>query len=388
MRRLFTIVFSAALLLIGGAQGIRGQGTQFYDLGHYPGGTWAEPRDINNSGVVVGFGDIPTGFTRPIGVPIFGPNAGQWFDLGTLGADRTDMEVMCMAITDTGMIVGHSAIAGNDIVHAFAWTPHSGMVDIGTLADLGYGGYNFSLAFGTNRFGTLIAGWSGTGFESADTLPVVWTPKVVWNGGHWTTTWQIHKLETNGFHGASRWTAMFANDSGQIIGSATDADGVPIGVLWNPLPNGQGWKIMKLPRFSKTYPGVEPSDINNNGEIVGDIASQGGNTFPALWRPIEGGRIAYSVTMLPTLAGYQTGAGDGEGINDLGDIVGGSTDADGNYFATRWSTKGPHFVPMLLSAPTSPDGWSWATKVNNEGVVAGSYGNDNVPEDTVAWKLR
>ncbi len=34
MRRLFTIVFSAALLAIGSAQGIRAQEVQFYNLGH------------------------------------------------------------------------------------------------------------------------------------------------------------------------------------------------------------------------------------------------------------------------------------------------------------------------------------------------------------------
>jgi probable HAF family extracellular repeat protein len=389
MRRLLGIVFSAALLLIGSARGIRAQEVRFYNLGHYPHGTWAEPRDINVSGVVVGFGDIRSGYIRPIGVPIFGPHAGQWFDLGTLGGDMTVNEVMCMAIADTGMIVGHAAIHGNEIVHAFAWTPQSGMVDIGTLADLGHSGYNFSLAYGTNKSGTLIAGWSGTGFESADTLPVVWTPKVVWNWGQWKTTWQIHKLDTNGFKGASAWTAMFANDSGQIIGTATTADGVQIGVVWNPLPNGEGWKIMKLPVFSNDYPSAEPTDINNNGEIVGDIATQDWSSyFPALWKPVEPSGKAYSVTVLPTLAGYLQGVGDGEGINDLGDIVGGSTDANGNYLATRWSTKDPHFVPMLLPAPTSPDGWSWATKVNNKGVAAGSYGNDYVAEDTVAWKFR
>jgi len=52
-----------------------------YDLAHYPGGTWAEPRGINDFGVVVGFGDIASGDMRPIGVPLFGPNAWQWFDL-------------------------------------------------------------------------------------------------------------------------------------------------------------------------------------------------------------------------------------------------------------------------------------------------------------------
>lgn len=395
MRRLFTILFSAALLFIGSAHGTWAQEVKFYDLGYYQGGTWAEPRDINNSGVVVGLGDIPSGYTRPIGVPVFGRQAGDWFDLGTLGGDRTDREVMCMAITDTGMIVGHSAITGNEIVHAFAWTRESGMVDIGTLADLGrrYSGYNFSLAFGTNKSGTLIAGWSGTGFESADTLPVVWTPKVVWNWGQWKTIWQIHKLATDGFSGATSWTAMFANDSGQIIGTATSADGVQIAVLWNPLPWGEGWKIRQLP-VPADYPSAEPTDINNNGEIVGDVliidpATGNWNAeFPAYWKPTDPSGLHFSVTILPTLGGYLSGLGDGEGINDVGDIVGGSTDANGNYLATRWSTKDHHFVPMLLPAPTSPNGWSWATKVNNKGVATGSYANDNVAENTVAWKFR
>jgi len=389
MRRLFAIVFSAALLLIGSAQGTWAQKAKFYDLGYYPGGSWAEPRDINNVGVVVGYGDIPSGYTRPIGVPVFGPQAGQWFDLGTLGGDRTDSEVMCMAIADTGMIVGHSAIVGNEIVHAFAWTPGSGMVDIGTLADLGYSGYNFSLGFGTNRSGTLIAGWSGSGFDSADTLPVVWTPKVAWNSGQWKITWQIQKLDTTGFEAFSSWTAMFANDHGQIIGTAIGVDGVQIAVLWNPILFGKGWKIMQLPNFSADYPSAEPLDINNNGEIVGDVATQDWSTyFPALWKPIQPFGNAYSLTVLPTRAGYLQGVGDGEGINDLGDIVGGSTDANGNYYATRWSTKDPNLVPTVLPVPPHPGTWSWATKVNNNGVAAGSYGSKHVPENTAAWTLR
>src|SRR6516164_8638496 len=47
--------------------GIERQNSVSY-LGHYPGGSWAEPRDINNQGLVVGFGDIATGFTRPLSV--------------------------------------------------------------------------------------------------------------------------------------------------------------------------------------------------------------------------------------------------------------------------------------------------------------------------------
>jgi probable HAF family extracellular repeat protein len=387
MRKLLGIVFSAVLLLICSTQVTWAQKVKFYDLGHYPNGTWAEPRDIDISGVVVGFGDVPpNGYTHPIGVPVFGPDALQWFDLGTLGGDRTDTEVMCMAIADTGMIVGHSAIAGNEIIHAFAWTPQSGMVDIGTLADLGprYSGYNYSLAVGTNKTGTLIVGWSSTEWDGPESLPVVWTPQIVWTSGRPMTTWKIHKLDMGNLSSATGWSAGFANNSGQIIGTATSAGGVGIAVLWNPLPGGERWRLTQLP-VPADYPGAEANDINNNGEIVGDVISPDGSTsFSALWEPTgPWGRI-YNVTVLPTLAGSMQGAGDGEGINDVGDIVGGSLDADGNYFATRWNTKDLNSARLLLRVP---GGWSWATKVNNNRVATGSYGNNSVPENTVAWQF-
>ena len=387
MRKLFGIVFSAVLLLIGSAQGTWAQKVKFYDLGHYPGGTWAEPWGINDAGVVVGFGDIASGYTRPIGVPVFGPHAGQWLDLGTLGGERTDDGVMCMAIADTGMIVGHSAIDANQTVHAFAWTPATRMVDIGTLADLGLTGYNFSLAYGTNKSGTLIVGYSGASdvHLMPDSLPVVWTPKLVSDSGHWKVKWQIQKLDTTGFDGFGYWTAMYPNDHGQILGMATGADGTKIGVLWNPVRGGKDWKIQQLPS-APGYSSVWPTDINNNGEIVGDVGVQDWSAyFPALWKPVGPSGRSYSVTVLPTLAGSMQGVGDGEGINDLGDIVGGSTDVNGNYFATRWSTKDVNSARLLLSVP---GGWSWATKVNNNGVATGSYGSATVWENTVAWQLR
>lgn len=384
MRRSFYPVIVGILLLLGSAPVAWAQQAKVTDLGYYPGGTWSEPWGINIFGVIVGMGDIPSGYTRPIGVPAFGPNAGQWFDLGTLGGDRTDGRVMAMDISDTGTIVGHSAIAGNDIIHAFVWTPQSRMVDIGALADIGKSGYNYSVAYGTNRMGTLIVGWSGSGFLSADMLPVVWTPKVVITPRGPATTWRIHPLDTTGFEGATSWGARYANNFGQIIGSATAADGTQIAVVWNPLPGTDRWAITRLPTPAG-YPDAEPSGINNKGEIVGDATAEDGSaSFPVLWQPARPPWVGYRLTVLPTLAGFMQGTGYAESINNVGDIVGETFDADWNFYAAAWSVRDLKSARLLLGVP---GGWSWASKVNNNGVATGSFASDTVTEDTVVWQL-
>ena len=54
--------------------------TKVWELGSD--GTWAELHGVNDFGVAVGWGDVPSGDTRMVGVPIFGPGAGNWFDSG------------------------------------------------------------------------------------------------------------------------------------------------------------------------------------------------------------------------------------------------------------------------------------------------------------------
>lgn len=153
-----------------------------WKLGTYPGGTWATMGDINDFGVAVGQGDLPDGSTHPFAVSLFGPHAGKWIDLGTLGGTAIGWEEGFITISDTGVIVGESATADQNRVHGFVWTEKSGMVDLGTLADIGYPTYNSSYAYGVNKLGTLIVGWSGVEqscLTCAPSLPVVWTPSVV-----------------------------------------------------------------------------------------------------------------------------------------------------------------------------------------------------------------
>jgi len=372
MRKLRSIVFSAVLLLMVSAQGTWAQKVKVYDLGHYPGGTWAAAFAINDSGVVVGAGDTASGYTDPIAVPLFGANANQWFDLGILGGTFTGFGITdtpyCSGISNTGMIVGQ-ALTSEGYFHAFAWTPKAGMVDIGTLADIGYSGYNVSLATAVNKSGTLIVGWSGSEWAGMDALPVVWTPKVVGTPGGPTTTWNIQKLDTTGFEQAFWWWALGVNNFGQITGTAYDlATGTEPGVVWEPVSGG-GWKITLLPTPAD-YPHAHPVTINNMGEIAGRVASTDFSTaaLPVFWskQSREGG--SWNFTVLPNLPDRPWA--EPYGINDLGDIVGESYDTnDWIQLATRWSTKNPGFVKLL----NFPGELSSANMINNNGIAVGSY---------------
>lgn len=316
--------------------------TKLWDLGTFPGGTWAEAGGINDFGVLVAQGDIgPDGDNHLFTVRFSGPQEPQWSDLGSVGANEGWF--FWPEIADTGMIVGYAA-TDDGYVHALAWTKKSGRVDLGTLSDLGY---NFSVAEQVNKLGTLIVGWSGnTSDDSGVSLPVVWTPTLVQKPDGMTTTWKVQVLDTTGFEGFYGWMVAGVNDFGQITGMAADASGNGVGVIWNPLPNGKGWKIMQLP-VSPEYPNAEVGPINELGETVGDVDSSDWSTFSAaLWKPVDRLRKVYKLTLLPSLPG-STNGGFGESINELGDVVGAAFDADWNMLATRWSTKDRSFARPL-----------------------------------------
>ena len=372
VRKLFSIVFSAVLLLIVSGQGAWAQNNKIWELGTYPGGTWAAMGDINNFGLAVGQGDLPGGSTHSLAVSLFGPRAGKWIDLGTLGGTASGWEEGLISVSDTGMIVGHSATRDNDRVHAFVWTEKSGMVDLGTLADIAHQGYNSSYASGVNKQGTLIVGWSGVEescLTCAPTLPVVWTPSVVWKNGEPVTRWKIHKLDTDGFDEITFWFAWTVNDSGQIVGEGSNSQGMFVGVLWTPLQNGK-WKLTKLPAVSG-YPESEPFNINDRREITGDLEPADFSVWiPAYWKPSDPLRKTYSppieLAMPEGVSNCYT-----DGINELGDMTGECWNNAGTVDRpVRWTAKNPTFFEVL----TSPGDWGWSFRVNNSRIAVVTYG--------------
>ncbi|HVN03243.1 MAG TPA: hypothetical protein VMT86_02430 [Bryobacteraceae bacterium] len=373
MRKLFSIVFSVALLLIVSGPGAWAQKGKVYDLGTYPGGTWAEAGGINDFGVLVAQGDTADGDSHLFRIGLFGSQAGQWFDLGALGSNLGWFTWPQTA--DTGSVAGYAATSGG-YVHAFVTTGKSERIDLGTLADIGYDSYDYSAADAVNKAGSLIAGssWSVT---SGGQFPVVWTPTSGWNAHGQTITWKIHKLDTRGFpHGF----AMGVNDFGQISGAAFDDEGIYIALVWNPIPGGKGWETVQLPGSSE-FPDVAiAGGINEKGETVGDVLTPDWvHGYSALWQPADPLRRTYKLTLLPNPWGLPQGD-TAEGINDAGDIVGASWDADYNFVAVRWTTKDPTFVAPL----GFPGDWSLAYQVNELGIATGTYGGGTCANECVA----
>lgn len=354
------------------ASAITSDKSKTWDLGVYPGGTTAELHGINDFGVAVGVGDV-AGDQRMIGVPLFGPNAGNWFESGISSSVVDELLPM---ISNTGMIAG-TITGDNGEPEAYAWMPNHAGYHLGTLP-----GDFASYAYAINHAATFIVGQSfgepqGTVIGTA----VVWTPRVNWTHGRPTLTWEIHALPTGGleqpgavFEGVTLrlWGGWGVNDSGQIAGAAYQYDPVldewwEIAVVWNPIKGGKKWGIQRLP-MAAGFAYNEALAINDLGEIVGDVWES--NAFPALYKQNPRNK-KWSVHVLPTTPNLDYGWSVAWGINELGDVVGSCTDESWIGKATRWNTHHLSFVKSL----GFPGDTSIAYGVNNLGIAVGGYQN-------------
>lgn len=357
---------------------------KIWELGTYPGGSWFSTLNINNFGVVVGYGDIPPigsdgfGYTHTLAVPLFGPRSVEWIDLGTLGGLKGWQ--YGGSISDTGLVTS-SSLSQDGQQHGEVWTQESGWVDLGTLADTGdpqYASYNSSTAAHPNNLGTLIAGWSGA--NGSPDAPVVWTPSKVWMNGRLVTKWKIHKLDTTALPDLDGWNVFAPNDYGQIIGTAWKSDGtMETAVLWNPRADGKGWKLTPL-QPSPPYPFSQAYYINDKGEIVGVANSADFSIgLPRFWKPLDWKRTKYSQPIELSLPEGFTGC-ETAGINDLGDMVGDCW-SDTQGLPARWTTTDPTHSEII----NFPADWGVAWAVNNNRIAAITYTGGPKCSTGVPW---
>ncbi len=327
-----------------------------WDLKTYPGGTWAQMGNANDFGVAVAMGDTNSDpETHLFTIQLYAKGGPQWTDMGATNAYMGWWN--WPNIGDTGLIVGYFA-ADDGNVHACLWKGRA-RVDLGTLADIGYPGFDNSQAGLVNKLGTLIAGasWSS---ETGAQRPMLW--KRLPDG-----SWKALALDTMGY---PYGFALTVNDFGQLAGAVNDDEGNYFAMVWNALPGWNNWKAIKLPS-SQDWPIAIVGDMNEKGEMVGDVLSYDwAYGYSSLWQPTDLSREHYTLKLLPNAWGLPHGD-TAEGINDQGDIVGGSWDADFIPHAVRWSTKDTKSVQLL----DFPGDYSTAYKVSGNRVVTGFYNN-------------
>jgi probable HAF family extracellular repeat protein len=224
-------------------------------------------------------------------------------DLGTLGGT---MSTAC-GINDRGQVTGKSDNT-TDQLHAFLWQDGT-MTDLGTLPARA-----FSEARSINNRGQVVGDSSpgaGPPFEAA-----------LWENGGVT--------DLGALPGGTRSFAIGTNHRGQVVGGARTAANLLVhAFLW------QDGEMQDLGVLQSSDKQSIARAINNRDQIVGNSSLAIGDPPPPpnrafLWQDGE-------MTDLGTLGGNWAIA---FGINDHGQVVGGSSAADGGVTGFLWQDGG------------------------------------------------
>jgi probable HAF family extracellular repeat protein len=330
-----------------------------------------------------------------------GPPRYKVTDLGTLGGTYS----LAGGINNAGLVEGYSTLPGDTAEHASFWWKHFGPIDLGTL-----GGPNSDSGWRPSERGeigggsdTTTADPNGEDFCGYGTylicLPFVWrdgvmTPLPTFGGSNgWAAgfnnrgqvvgqaeyntpdptcllpydflqvgaaVWENGKIKNlHALPGDPDAYAFAINDWGQATGGSGNCSIPPVhAVLW------QNGKAIDLGNLGGTI--SEGVDVNNQSQVVGLSYLAGDTNYHAfLWQKHAG------MIDLGTLAGDVNSSGDG--INNKGQVVGGSCsqDVESSCRAYLWQ-NGVMTDLNTLIPPNSPLYLLEATgTINDRGQIAG-----------------
>jgi probable HAF family extracellular repeat protein len=330
-------------------------------------------------------------------------------DLGTLGGTSG----LAYGINDRGRAAGTANLTAKGPLHAFI-SSREGLKDLGTLGGLnsvadgpnagdelaiysetsepaykdedfcGFGnhlqclaaiwrqgkmttlptlpGGDSAQALALNNQGQLVGlaekgtlekpGYCATPSQLLDFEPVIWGAKPD----------EIRELPP--LPGDTVGVALAVNDKAQVVGTSglcsnTTANGLvngPHAVLWDP-----DGSVTDLGNLGGTLVNVA-AGINNQGEVVGGSLSKDGNLHAFLWTKDTGiqdlGLLGADVATAPTW------------INNSGQAVGGSCPATGNCRAFLWQDKVLIDLNTLIPAD-APLYLLFAFAINDSGEIVG-----------------
>jgi probable HAF family extracellular repeat protein len=340
-------LIAATLLTTASFSSFAAPSYKLTDLGVIQGGDFSYAYGISNTGLVTGRsrGRIQTGSgtdTRATthAARFFTDGSGYVQDLGSLGGSRG---AAGKAINNAGMVAGYSTINtadGSRVYNAFVNHYKSGyMQNIGTL-----GNGKESRAYGINNNGKVV-GWSNTQANGSDHKAFVYD----------TASSTMSALQ-GPLLGGSRSFAFDINDSDQIVGTATTANGSANAFIYK---NGLATSIGSLDDSGYS----EARAVNENGAVTGWSLDANNNYTAYLYDDASG---------MQSLGGF---GGDSKGydVNIHGDVVGSAKDADGNSLAFLYKNGHMYNLFDLLSAADQAlwkelrEGFS----INDDGIIVG-----------------
>ena len=299
--------------------------------------------DVNNAGQVVGHvggieaeDDVGCGLCVPPRTDI---HAAIWsatnemIELGTLGGAQSG----ALKVNEAGQVFGWSEVViGSRTVHAFAWTPEGGMVDLGPWPN--------NEPSEVNNRGDAIFNIP----QAADAFGRRWTALL------WTAADGLRELDTNGGE------ASGLNDTGEVVGYRRSSLGVAQAFLWTPTDG-----MINLGTLGGDSSGA--ADVNEKQWVVGGSRTLNTNGHAFLWTATDG------MVDLGTFGGPMSTAA---AVNDRGQVVGSSQDQFTLLGFVWTETTGMIELPPLPGYSVSE-----GHLVSNGGYVVGTSleGNTNRP---------
>jgi len=319
------------------------------DLGTL-GGSFALAGGLNDWGSVTGFSYL----TDDAAVHGFFWRNGVMTEILTLGGPDSEVD---FPSNDWNQVVGHSDTSTPDPLGEDYCGFGTGLTCVpflwqkGVMTPLSLLGGNNGAAYEINNWGVIVGEAENSTQDPECTPPQLLQPQPVWwyNG-------KVHQLPILSEDTAG--AAVVINDLGQIAGvSGTCPDPFVHAVFWQ---NGRAIDMGNLGGTTGNY----TADINNRGQVVGESdVSQDVTAHGFVWDKHSG------MKDLGTMPGDYSSSGDG--INNLGQIVGGSCDADGNCRAVLWQNGAITDLNTLIPPDSNLYLLEATGTINDLGEIAG-----------------